>query len=224
MQQSLTQENQKSVPKRKQPQYFEIHGFKIPITAEGKRVWSPKFKKFIIEKIAKGEFKTKDIAKQCNFNPTLIQQWRYDIKEYTSDELERDERHPPQKSLGFTIPRMKNGKRIWPPELKKLAIEKLHSKEMTAVEIALECKVDSSVVYQWKLEIEKKVKTKTVKSRKPEPSSKLFAEVVNMDTTVPKERSIGQGILLRIQDLEITLPKDYPVSQLALLCRDLVKP
>ncbi len=202
------------------PRYFEVHGFKVPMTPDGRRIWSPKFKKYVIEKILKGELKTKDIAKRCKVHPSVLQQWRNDIETYASDDFEREELYPPLEVLGFIVPRMNNGKRIWPPELKKLAIEKLHSKEMTAVEIALECQIDSSVVYQWKLEMERKVKKKHTK-KKPERQSQVLTELIKLDEQVEEEADGSKSIFLRVGNLAITLPSDYPTSRLVSLCKEL---
>ncbi len=223
MPQSSIQLFQEPKPAEKQPQYFEVQGFKIPVTPDGRRIWSPKFKKFVIEKILKGEIKTKDIAERCKVHPSVIQQWRNDIETYASDDFEREELYPPLEVLGFTIPRMNNGKRIWPPELKKLAIEKLHSKEMTAVEIALECQVDSSVIYQWKLEIEKKKAKKMRAKKEPETQSQFFTEIVSLDAPNEEEKTINREVILCTQNLEIRLPNDYPTSRLVSLCKELVK-
>ncbi len=62
------------------PQSFEVYGFTIEVHAGGRRVWSPSFKRFVKEKLDKGELTLTDIMKTCNVSQSLVYKWRADIK------------------------------------------------------------------------------------------------------------------------------------------------
>ncbi len=62
------------------PQSFEVYGFTIEIHAGGRRVWPPSFKRFIKEKLDRGELTVGHIMKTCNVSQSLVYKWRADVK------------------------------------------------------------------------------------------------------------------------------------------------
>ncbi|MBO9413676.1 MULTISPECIES: hypothetical protein [unclassified Ruegeria] len=59
---------------------FEVYGFKIEVHAGGRRVWPPSFKRFIDEKMDRGELSVSEIMKTCNVSQSLVYKWRGDVR------------------------------------------------------------------------------------------------------------------------------------------------
>ena len=59
---------------------FEVYGFTIEVHAGGRRVWPPSFKRFINEKMDRGELSVGEIMKTCNVSQSLVYKWRADVK------------------------------------------------------------------------------------------------------------------------------------------------
>jgi transposase-like protein len=59
---------------------FEVYGFKIEVHAGGRRVWPPSFKRFINEKMDRGELSVGEIMKTCNVSQSLVYKWRGDVR------------------------------------------------------------------------------------------------------------------------------------------------
>ena len=51
---------------------FEVYGFKIEVHAGSPRVWPPRFKRFINEKLNSGEFNVAQVVKKCNVSQPMI--------------------------------------------------------------------------------------------------------------------------------------------------------
>lgn len=61
-------------------QCVDIFGFTIPVLAGGKRLWSPRFKRFITEKMDTGELTVNQVVKKCKVSKSLVYQWRMQAK------------------------------------------------------------------------------------------------------------------------------------------------
>ena len=59
---------------------FEVYGFTIEVHAGGRRVWPPSLKRFINEKMDRGELSVGEIMKTCNVSQSLAYKWRADVK------------------------------------------------------------------------------------------------------------------------------------------------
>ncbi len=55
-------------------QSVDIFGFAIPVPAGGKRLWSPRFKHFITEKMDAGELTVNQVVKKCRVLKSLVYQ------------------------------------------------------------------------------------------------------------------------------------------------------
>lgn len=55
---------------------LQAFGFSIPVTPAGRRVWSPKFKRFILEKMSSGELTLDQIVETCGVSKSYVYQWR----------------------------------------------------------------------------------------------------------------------------------------------------
>ncbi len=59
---------------------FEVYGFTIEVHAGGRRVWPPSFKRFVKNKLDRGELTIADVMKTCSVSQSLIYKWRADVK------------------------------------------------------------------------------------------------------------------------------------------------
>ncbi|MBO9478199.1 hypothetical protein J7382_11695 [Shimia sp. R11_0] len=59
---------------------FEVYGFTIEIHAGGRRVWPPSFKRFINDKMDRGELSVGEVMKTCNVSQSLVYKWRGDVR------------------------------------------------------------------------------------------------------------------------------------------------
>lgn len=59
---------------------FKIYGFKIEVHAGGRRVWPPSFKRFINEKMDRGELSVGEVMKTCKVSQSLVYKWRGDVR------------------------------------------------------------------------------------------------------------------------------------------------
>ncbi len=59
---------------------FEAYGFKIKVAKDGRRIWPEEFKRYIVEKLASGELITKNVAKTCDIERTMVYQWKRKIR------------------------------------------------------------------------------------------------------------------------------------------------
>jgi len=55
---------------------LQAFGFSIPIIPAGRRVWSPKFKRFILGKMSSGELTLDQIVDTCGISKFYVYQWR----------------------------------------------------------------------------------------------------------------------------------------------------
>lgn len=55
---------------------LQAFGFSIPVTPAGRRVWSPKFKRFILDKMSSGELTLDQIVETCGVSKSYVYQWR----------------------------------------------------------------------------------------------------------------------------------------------------
>lgn len=108
-------------------------------------------------------------------------------------------------AFGYSIPIGKDGRRLWPSKFKKDMVQKLRSKELTAVEISKACKTSQYTVRQWEREFGRKhPKRKPVL---PEVAPD-FVEVKFNDT-----QAITPDIIaFHCNAFELKLPSDYPLS------------
>lgn len=59
---------------------FEVYGFTIEIHAGGRRAWPPSFKRFINDKMDRGELSVGEVMKTCNVSQSLVYKWRGDVR------------------------------------------------------------------------------------------------------------------------------------------------
>ncbi len=186
--------------------YFEIFDFKIPVTSDGRRIWSPKFKKHVTQKLASGEMTTAQIARQCDVKKTVVYQWKQEVEKNQTQKIVVDTTDQPFEVFGFKVPMTNDGRRLWPLELKRLVVDKLVAGEMKAKALARACDVDSSMIYQWKMEVE----GKSPKPKLAEPDEPQFAEVHLTEEPTPVS-----NIIIRKGDVVLELPIDYPENSIA---------
>lgn len=55
---------------------LQAFGFTIPVTPAGRRVWPPKFKRFVLEKMDAKELTLDQIIETCGVSKSYIYQWR----------------------------------------------------------------------------------------------------------------------------------------------------
>ncbi len=186
--------------------YFEIFDFKIPVTSDGRRIWSPKFKTFVTEGIHKRAFSAGEVAKLCNINVSMVHGWSKEVRRSPQKLAEHSIKSEPDLIFGYSVPKTNDGRRLWPHELKRLVVDKLVAGEMKAKALARACDVDSSMIYQWKMEVEGKLP----KVQQAQPEEPMFAEVQLVKPSLPKP-----NIRLRKGDLLLELPPDYPPVSIA---------
>ncbi|MEM1378890.1 MAG: hypothetical protein AAGG69_16025, partial [Pseudomonadota bacterium] len=59
---------------------FEVFGFKVPVLSGGRRIWPPRFKQFITEKMDSGDLSVQQVSKSCRVSKSLVYQWRMQAK------------------------------------------------------------------------------------------------------------------------------------------------
>ncbi|WP_282076963.1 hypothetical protein [Epibacterium ulvae] len=111
------------------------------------------------------------------------------------------------KVYGFKIEVHAGGRRVWPPSFKRFINDKMDSGELSVGEVMKTCNVSQSLVYKWRGDVRRAGRTKT-KVRE----ERLFSEVVIQED--PIEPEVPTEIVLRNDQLEISLPASYPVSDL----------
>ncbi|WP_323716360.1 transposase [Paracoccus aminovorans] len=57
------------------PTFMEIFGFSVPVLPGGRRIWSPRFKRLITERMDAGDLTSSRLPRNVMF-PNLIYQWR----------------------------------------------------------------------------------------------------------------------------------------------------
>lgn len=55
---------------------LQAFGFSIPVTPAGRRVWPPRFKRFVLEKMDSGELTLDQIMETCGVSRSYVYQWR----------------------------------------------------------------------------------------------------------------------------------------------------
>lgn len=55
---------------------LEVFGFTIPVVSGGRRMWPPRFKQFITEKMDSGDLTVQQVSKTCRVSKSLVYQWR----------------------------------------------------------------------------------------------------------------------------------------------------
>ncbi|MBK4216158.1 hypothetical protein JJJ17_09500 [Paracoccus caeni] len=55
---------------------LQAFGFSIPVTPAGRRVWPPKFKRFVLDKMSSGELTLDEIVETCGVSKSYVYQWR----------------------------------------------------------------------------------------------------------------------------------------------------
>lgn len=128
------------------------------------------------------------------------------------------ETNPPLQAFGFAVPVSSAGRRVWPPDLKKLITEKMDAGELTIHEVVRECRVSKSLVYQWRMQARGKPVTVA------EWRAKAFAQVLveelpaqGQGTAASPSENLDGRIHLRGLRCELVLPVDYPIGNLAQL-------
>ncbi|WP_171179274.1 hypothetical protein [Ruegeria sp. HKCCD8929] len=75
------------------PRSFEAYGFTIEVHAGGRRVRPPSFKRFVNQKLDRGELTVGEVMKTCNVSQSLIYKWRADVRRASTHRTEvREER------------------------------------------------------------------------------------------------------------------------------------
>ncbi|KFI29423.1 hypothetical protein CDV50_18885 [Haematobacter massiliensis] len=127
----------------------------------------------------------------------------------------------PLEAFGFSIPVTPAGRRVWPPRFKRYVLEKMDAGELTLEQITQTCGVSRSYVYQWRMQAQGKPVTAAEWRAKAQ-----FAEVVVSEDDQPSAAAIAplDQITVSGSRTEITLPGDYPVSDLVQIIRVLEAP
>lgn len=59
---------------------LEVFGFKVPVLPGGRRIWPPRFKQFVTEKMDSGDLIVQQVSKTCRVSKSLVYQWRMQAK------------------------------------------------------------------------------------------------------------------------------------------------
>lgn len=108
---------------------------------------------------------------------------------------------------GFKIEVHAGGRRVWPPSFKRFVDSGLKNGELSVREVMKTCNVSQSLIYKWRSDVRRSKGCKTEVREE-----KTFAEILIREDS---EDSIDTSeIILRSDQLEISLPASYPVSDL----------
>lgn len=55
---------------------LQAFGFSIPVTPAGRRVWPPRFKRYVLEKMDAGELTLDQVIETCGVSRSYVYQWR----------------------------------------------------------------------------------------------------------------------------------------------------
>ncbi|RWR30404.1 hypothetical protein D2T31_08280 [Sinirhodobacter populi] len=55
---------------------LQAFGFSITVTPAGRRIWPPRFKRFVLEKMDAGELTLNQITQTCGVSRSYVYQWR----------------------------------------------------------------------------------------------------------------------------------------------------
>lgn len=64
---------------------YKAFGFEIPVTFDGRRIWPPRLKTFILEKLQNGQLTVTDICRECDISPVQVARWREQAKPTSAD-------------------------------------------------------------------------------------------------------------------------------------------
>lgn len=59
---------------------LQAFGFSIPVTPAGRRVWPPRFKRFVVQKLEAGELTVRQVMEECQVSKSFVYQWRMQAK------------------------------------------------------------------------------------------------------------------------------------------------
>ncbi|RMC30126.1 hypothetical protein C9E81_22075 [Paracoccus alkanivorans] len=59
---------------------LQAFGFSIPVTPAGRRVWPPRFKRFVVQKMEAGELTVRQVMEECQVSKSFVYQWRMQAK------------------------------------------------------------------------------------------------------------------------------------------------
>lgn len=118
-------------------------------------------------------------------------------------------------AFGHSIPVGKDGRRMWSTKFKREMARQMNSGKLSISDVRKGCQVSDKTVYKWRQEFGNSGKRKTPAKRPPQ---KAFSEIKLVDET-PKVAAPPETIILKRCEIELTLPVNYPVHQLALLIR-----
>ena len=202
---------------KKAPVALEAYGFTIPLMNGGHRIWPPKFKRFIVEGIAKRELVPKEVAETCRLAPSVINQWRREIENLDKLGSTADAPIRSFTALGFEVLISNDGRRHWPLELKQYVVAGLANGELTLAQIAKSCDIERSMIYQWKQDIKRKAYEKSKTQCKSSPS---FVEVKLAPEPLPVYAN-KEPIILRYGNVVLEIPSDHHAKDIAEIVREL---
>ena len=55
---------------------FEAFGFEIPVTFDGRRIWPPRLKAYLLGGLEKGELSVDSICQECDISPLQLSRWQ----------------------------------------------------------------------------------------------------------------------------------------------------
>ncbi len=205
---------------KKAPTALEVYGFRIPLMNGGYRIWSPKFKRFIVEGIAMGDLDANNVSKKCKVARSVLSQWKREIENLDSLGAKQDAPVRSFTALGFEVVISNDGRRHWPFELKQHVVSGLANGELTLAQIAKSCDIERSMIYQWKQDIKRKADNE---NKMPRKSAKNFAEV-----KVPPKPAIAfinkEPIILRYNNVVLEIPSYHDTKDIADIVRELGRP
>lgn len=55
---------------------LKVYGFTISVSPAGRRIWPPRFKRYVTEKMDAGELSVQEVIRTCHVSKSLVYQWR----------------------------------------------------------------------------------------------------------------------------------------------------
>lgn len=55
---------------------LDIFGFEVPVTFDGRRIWPPRLKVYLLDQLEAGELSATEICKTCDISPLQLSRWQ----------------------------------------------------------------------------------------------------------------------------------------------------
>lgn len=117
---------------------------------------------------------------------------------------------------GFKIEVHAGGRRVWPPSFKRFINDKLDCGELSVGQVRRKCNVSRSLIYKWRADVRRARSKRTITTEE-----RVFSEVVVEEDAAEPAVPSAENIMVRVRDIELTLPVAYPIEQLISLVQSI---